>query len=126
MINQAYLTDGTDTYNIPFENVKAEPIVNANTAITIGGIVNSQADTERLKIITTMRVPQEDIASLKAIYTNFSASLKYKPSRLLYDKTTIEEIQVVMSSAPKIKQRAYGDGAKQFYITFEFEEIIEI
>ncbi len=125
MINTAYLTDGTNTYNFPYENVKADPIVNANTSLTIGGIVNNQADTERLKITTTVRIPQEDIADLKNIYANFSASLRYKPSRLLYNRSVIEEIQVVMSKTPKIEKRAYGDGKKQFYMMFEFEEVIE-
>ncbi len=49
MIARATLSDGVTDYEIEFENVTEQPIVNANTTITIGGIVNSQADTERRK-----------------------------------------------------------------------------
>ncbi|NHZ84322.1 MAG: hypothetical protein GWP19_00385 [Planctomycetia bacterium] len=119
------IKNDTNTFTADFENVREEPIINANTVTTIGGMVKSQADSERLKIKTTLRVTQTELQSLNAILTNFSKQLKYTPSRLLYDRTSIEEIDVILKRAPKIEQRAW-DGNVVFYITLDMEEVLDL
>ncbi len=121
---KATIRDDTTTYTIPYERVEEQPIINANTAITIGGIVNSQEDSERLKIITVWRIPQSDMSTINSIFKNYSESLRYKPSRVLWDRTVIEEIQIVRTRAPRIEERVYN-GAPYFYLRNEFEEVIE-
>ena len=117
------LRNTNNTFTADFENVIAEPLYNANTAITIGGIVKSQTDSRRLKIISTIRIKQSQMADLNTVLENYTLEMFYTPNCKLYDRTTIEEISVIMKSNPKIKERIYRDD-KIFYVTLEFEEVL--
>jgi len=117
------LRTDTNTFTADHENATADPLFNSNTAITIGGMVKTQIDSRRLSITSQIRIKQSDLASLNAVLEDYSQQMYYTPNCKLYDRTTIEEIEVVMKGNPTIDQRIYYDD-KVFYITFTFEEVL--
>lgn len=115
------LTDGTNTYTNLHEDIKEAVISNSSSSITIGGQPKQQADSQRLRIDSTVRVPKSEWPSLNAILINYGASLTYTPVRALAYKTTAAAMGVVVIGGPKIKERAYN-GEVIFYVTIEMEE----
>jgi len=115
------LTDGTNTFTELDEDIKEEMIHNGSMAITLGGRPKSQADSQRLKIISTIRVTRTELDSLNAIVSNWGAPLEYTPVRQLAFKTSIASIPVVITEALGIKERAYN-GQVIFYVTVTMEE----
>jgi len=118
------LRNDNNSFTAQYENATATPIYNTNKSITIGGIVKSQIDSRRLKIKSTIRIPQSDLASLNLVLENYTLEMFYTPNCKLYDRTTIAEIPVIMTVDPEITNRIYQDD-KVFYIAFEFEEVIQ-
>ena len=119
------LRNSEASYTAKFENAVASPIYNANRTITIGGLVKSQTDSRRLKIISTILIPQDEIASLNVILEDYTRQIYYTPNCTLYDRTTIEEIPVIMSEDPRIEQKIFYD-IPVFYITIVFEEVLTL
>lgn len=117
------LRNDTDTFTADFENATATPVYNTNSVVTIGGIVKSQIDSRRLSIVSQIRIKQSDIDSLNTVLENYSLELYYTPNCPLYDRTTAEEMKVILVNNPSIDQRIY-QADKVFYITFEFEEVL--
>jgi hypothetical protein len=115
------LTDGTNTFTTEYEDIDEEIIHNGSTSITLGGRPKSQADSQRLKISSTIRVTRTEMDAVNAIITNWAAPLEYTPVRQLLTKTSIASIPVILTGAPKKKEAAWN-GAVYFYMTFEFEE----
>jgi hypothetical protein len=115
------ITDGTNTFTTLNEDIQEEVLHNGSVTYTLGGRPKSQADSQRLKITSTIRVSQAEFASINAILINWSAPLEYTPVRQLAYKTSIAQIPVVLIGAPKIKERAWN-GTVYFYITLEMEE----
>lgn len=115
------LTDGTNTFTTTNEDISEEVIHNGSISVTLGGRPKSQADSQRLKITSTIRITQAEFASINAILINWSAPLEYTPVRQLAYKTSIAALPVVLVGAPKIKERAWN-GAVYFYLTLEMEE----
>lgn len=111
------------TFTADFENVTAEPIYNANTVTTIGGIMKTQLDSRRLKIISQIRIKQSQMADMHLVIEDYTLPLYYTPNCKLYDRTAIEELEVVMTTDPKVDERIWQDD-KIFYVTFEFEEVL--
>jgi hypothetical protein len=111
------------SYTAKYENATAEPLYNTNKAVTIGGRVKSQTDSKRLKITSTIRIPQSELASIELITDDFTLPMYYTPNCPLYNRTTAEEMEVIMNSAPRVEQRIYY-GDKVFYITYDFEEVL--
>jgi hypothetical protein len=120
------LTDGTTTYTTTQEDIDESPVINSNTSVTIGGKVKSQADSERLKIRSTIRITQSDLATLNNILTNFSETLTYTPTRQLYDRTSIEALTVILSRPPRIRNKAYNGSEIVYHIQMEFEEVLNV
>ena len=123
------LTDRTTTLTVTSSDDTATPIINASQVVTIGGTVKTQADSQRLKITSRMRLTQAEVRTLTAILTNFSAQLFFTPQRLLWDKTTNAEMEVILVGAPSIEERVIGieDGSTPtvvFWVVCEFEEVI--
>ena len=121
----AYIRNDDLTYTYSFENLEEQPIQNASQVITIGGKVKSQADSVRLSMETMLRIKQSDLATLTAITEDFTKTMYYLPTRLLWDRTTIEEVEVILKSAPQIQTRA-KDGVRVFYIRLSLEEVISV
>jgi hypothetical protein len=115
------LTDGTNTFTAANEDIQEEVLHNGSVAVTLGGRPKSQADSQRLKIVSTIRITQAEFSTLNAILVNWSAPIEYTPVRMLAYKTTIAALPVILVGAPKIKERAWN-GAVYFYITLEMEE----
>jgi hypothetical protein len=115
------LTDGTNTFTTEYEDIQEEIIHNGSVAVTLGGRPKSQADSQRLKIVSTLRVTRAEFASLNAILINWSAAIEYTPIRQLAYKTSIAALPVVLVGSPKIKEIVWN-GAVYFYITLEMEE----
>lgn len=111
------------TFTADGENPVATPIYNTNKTITIGGIVKSQTDSKRLKIVTQIPITQSTLPNIELITDDFTRQMYYTPSCKLYNRQTISEIEVIMTSAPKVDQRIYYSD-KVFYITYEFEEVL--
>jgi hypothetical protein len=117
------LRNTSNTFTASIEDATATPLYNTNTAVTIGGIVKSQMDSRRLAITSTIRIALSEMSSLNTVLDNFTLELFYTPNCKLYDRTTIEEIKVIMVSNPDIKDEIfYGD--KVYKITFKFEEVL--
>ena len=111
------------TFTAEFEHATATPIYNSNTNITIGGREKTQVDSVRLAITTQIRIPQSELPNIQAITNNFTLPMYYTPNCKLYDRQTIEEIEVVMKGNPVIDERIwYND--KVFYITYKFNEVL--
>jgi len=115
------LTDRVNTFTTLDEDIEEEPIVNGSDSITLGGRPKSQADSQRLKITSTIRVSQAEWAALNAIMINWAAPIFYTPVRMLAYKTSIAEIPVIFKGASNPKERAWN-GAVYFYLTIEMEE----
>jgi hypothetical protein len=111
------------TFTADAENVIAKPVYNTNSVVTIGGRLKTQTDSKRLKINSQIVIAQSDLPDLELIIDNYTLPMYYTPNCKLYNRQTIEEIEVVMTNDPKIDQRIYYSD-KVFYITFEFEEIL--
>ena len=111
------------SFTAEHEDPYATPVYNSNTAVTIGGILKTQIDSKHLKIVTQISINQSDLPNLELIIDNYTLPIYYTPSIKLYNRQTIEEIQVIMSVNPKVDQRINYDD-KLFYITLEFEEVI--
>lgn len=105
------------------ENATGTPAYNNNTTITIGGKLKTQVDSKTIKITSQIRIAQSDLPSLQLIIDNYTLPIYYTPNCKLWDRQTIEEIEVVMINDPKIDQRIYLDD-KVFYVTFEFQEVL--
>ena len=118
------LTDGTNTYTNSYEDIEESPIQNVNTAITIGGVVKSQSDSQRLRITSMIVINQTDLNTLNTILTNFDASLSYTPQRRLYGKTSITALSVILSRAPRIRKRVWDGSEIAYHLQLEFDEII--
>jgi len=116
------LTDGVNTSTYLHERIKETPIQNSNIDLTIGFSPKIQADAQRLKIETVVRVPQSEYALFNSILTNYGAVKYYTPARLLAYKSAIEEMQVVISEAAQIDQRAWN-GEIIFWIRLMMEEV---
>lgn len=123
-ISTMTLTDRTNTFTYEGEDVNAEPIWNQNVAVTIGGLIRGQADSERLKITTSLRLTAQQVRDLKTVINNFSANLYYTPSEILFGRSSIEEMQVVMTEPPKIDKWVYCGGIV-YIVTLTMEEVIE-
>ena len=117
-----YIKNDTYTYTFTHENPTASPIWNSNQKITIGGIPKIQTDVERLEIKTEIWIAQSDLASLKNVINNFSKELFYYPSCKLYDRTTIEEIKIILTDAPKIKFENF-ESDRVYHIELNMEEV---
>jgi hypothetical protein len=115
------LTDGTNTFTTDDEDIEETIIHNGSTAVTLGGRPKSQADSQRLGIKSTLRVTRTELTALNAILINWSAPLTYTPTRQLAYKTSIAAIEVVLTGAPTIKERAWN-GEVVFYVELSFEE----
>ncbi len=117
------LRNSLNTFTAEFENPIATPIYNTNSTITIGGIVKSQTDSKRLRILTQIPITQSTLPDLELITDNFTLPMFYTPSCKIYNRQTIGEIQVIMTKAPEVDQRIYYSD-KLFYLSYEFEEVL--
>jgi hypothetical protein len=120
----ASFTDLVNTFTTDYEDCKAVPVWNANTVVTIGGVIKSQADSQRLKITSRVRCTQTELSSLMEVLKDFSATIYYTPSRKLFDKAAADGMAVVLTSAPSIEEWL-SDGCEVVYhVVIEMEEVI--
>ena len=109
------------------EDIAEREIWNDNKATTIGGRVKSQADSTHLQIDCELLLTNAEYITLKAILENFGDELFYTPNRILFGRSTAEEMKVV-ASVPKIKSRASGKtigGDIAYIFTLQLEEVID-
>ncbi|KKM17096.1 hypothetical protein LCGC14_1679190 [marine sediment metagenome] len=122
--NEASWTDGVTTFTTEDEEPIARPIINSNTAITIGGRIKNQADSVRLQIETTILIPQlVDLPALTSILDNFNKEKTYTPSRTLHDRGSILPLKVIILS--HFPEQRVGKGAVNFFYRINMEEVIE-
>jgi len=121
------LEDGTE-FETDNEDIAERVIWNDNKATTIGGRLKGQADSSRLQIDVETIMPNTSYVTLKAILESFGEELYYTPSRVLFGRSSIEEIKVV-PSAPQIKSRVGGtcsaSGQPGFIFSIRLEEVID-
>ena len=111
------------TYTNEFESIAESPLINGNIVITIGGKQKTQADTQRLKIVSTIRIKESDLEDFNNVVTDFASVLYYTPHRQLYNKTSIAELEVVINGQPEINEYVYR-GETVYYITVELREVL--
>ena len=116
------LTDGTNTFTTISESIREQPIINGSSVITNGGRIKSMANSQRLRIVSSMRLTQTEVAELSEILTNWTATLTYTPSRKLWDKTSIEAMEVIVSQGPTVDDIASNGCEATYFITITFEE----
>lgn len=121
------LEDGS-TFETSNEDISEREVWNDNTSITIGGRVKSQADSSRLQIDVETLLPNTRYVELKAIIEQFGQELYYTPGRVLFGRSSIEEIKVV-PKAPQIKSRVGGaceiSGQPGFIFSIRLDEVID-
>ena len=121
------LEDGT-SFETDNEDIAEREVWNANFSTTIGGRVKSQADSSRLQIDVETILPNTQYVTLKAIIESFGQELYYTPGRVLFGRSSIEEIKVIAKS-PQIKSRVGGtcavSGQPGFIFSVRLEEVID-
>lgn len=117
------LTDRTNTFTSTKQQERAVPIWNANTSVTIGGNVKSQADSQRLSITVNMRLTQTQLATLQTVIKNFAVPLYYTPGRKLYDKTAIAEMPVICEQ-PDVIDMGHNGTEIVYHVTLVLQEVI--
>jgi hypothetical protein len=117
------ITDGVTIFQGQADEV-ASPVWNANTNITIGGVARTQVDTQRLNITVKIACKQSEARALMDVVKSFTKNIYYTPSRILYDKTDIDEMEVVIDGSPKISIEG-RDGELLYWVELMLFEVIK-
>ena len=113
------------TVTIALEDVTATPIINSNVAVTIGGIVKSQADSQRLKIKSTIHVSRADLEALMDILNDYTNKIYYTPVKPLWTDTVATERRVIMTGITFDGEA--NDGTNNInIISLDLEEVIDL
>jgi hypothetical protein len=118
----AKISDGTNTYT-GYADERAVPIYNANTVITVGGVVKKQTDVTMLEITVRYWVKAEDIASFNNVVENFTDEITYTTGTRVWDKAAGSEIQVVIEGSPEVELIGWN-GQQIYQVTLTLQEVI--
>ena len=86
------------------ERVNEELLENGNIAMTAGGKVIKQADSNRFSFPLSIRCTRTQYQTIRKIASNFEHRKFYTPRRILKDETAIREVEIIFEEIPNVPE----------------------